>query len=97
MKKESNSTAIYVENADSSKSLSEEKMRLVPNSPFVSFELEGKYYLVMGRFRLHEEGLGSHEEVFALANQKSWDLIMRVIAAFTVPLPKQDQQNAGEN
>ena len=65
--------------------LEDQIMRYVPDSPFVSIKLNEEYHLTLGKYRLTDSpGLKSHEQVFELANSKSWELLMRVFAVLAL-------------
>ena len=86
------SSADAVDNLDSNSKLEEQVMRYVPNSPFVSVRADDGHHLCLGRYRLTDKpGLSSHEEVFALAESKSWELLMRVFAVLAATTVNEPQ------
>lgn len=56
-----------------------EIMRKIKNSPFVSVEHEGKYFVAVGKFRITQAIFNSHEDAAKAYETPTYDTIMQLM------------------
>lgn len=65
----------------------------IPGSPFTSVKHQDQYYLLMGKYRLNEQPLASHDEVIQYANDNEYDVILKMIMIVFNDLVEQGKRH----